>query len=168
MSESRWSIITYLSQQVICSRPVTVEHHKSCIMWINQILQPLFGGGGAHLFGSSLSDLGFRTSDLDITFKHSGTLDPYMTKYDTSLPWPSCRLPKFLPSSLNTVQPEHTSFTMGVRIERVGNSLRRHGMENVIVISQARVPIVKFKDPRYNLSCDLNSTNMVQDESEGC
>jgi hypothetical protein len=119
------------------------------------------------LFGSSLSDLGFRNSDLDVTFQHSGTLEPYMMKYDTSVPWPACRLPIFLPSSLKTVQPEHRRFTMGVRIERVGTSLRRFGMEDVVVISKARVPIVKFKYPVYGLSCDLNSMNMVKERGRG-
>ncbi|KAG0318005.1 hypothetical protein BGZ99_005925 [Dissophora globulifera] len=44
-------------------------------------------------------------------------------------------------------------------MDHIARILRTDGMENVVAVPHAMVPIVKFKDPRTNLECDLNTGN---------
>jgi DNA polymerase sigma len=39
--------------------------------------------------------------------------------------------------------------------------LRRHGMTEIYTVTKAKVPICKFWDPEYGLSCDVNVNNKI-------
>ncbi|KAK4156784.1 hypothetical protein C8A00DRAFT_12297 [Chaetomidium leptoderma] len=43
----------------------------------------------------------------------------------------------------------------------IADLLQRHGMENVVCVSSAKVPIVKIWDPELNLACDMNVNNTL-------
>ncbi|OIW30837.1 hypothetical protein CONLIGDRAFT_700459 [Coniochaeta ligniaria NRRL 30616] len=43
----------------------------------------------------------------------------------------------------------------------IADLLARHGMEKVVCVSQAKVPIVKIWDPELGLACDMNVNNTV-------
>jgi len=46
-------------------------------------------------------------------------------------------------------------------LKRIGGMLRGQGMENVQIISRAKVPIVKFVDPRSGLHVDISINNTL-------
>ena len=46
-------------------------------------------------------------------------------------------------------------------IKKIGNLLRRQGMEKVHVLSRATVPIVKFNDPRSGIEVDISINNSL-------
>ncbi|KAG0047871.1 hypothetical protein BGZ83_007136 [Gryganskiella cystojenkinii] len=46
-------------------------------------------------------------------------------------------------------------------MEHLGRILEQFGMTEVLCISSAMVPIVKFRDPKTNLECDLNTGNKL-------
>ena len=46
-------------------------------------------------------------------------------------------------------------------LKRIGGMLRGQGMENVQIISRAKVPIVKFEDPRSGLNVDISINNTL-------
>ncbi|KAI8051027.1 hypothetical protein BDF22DRAFT_694442 [Syncephalis plumigaleata] len=46
-------------------------------------------------------------------------------------------------------------------IDRLANYIRRLGYIHVESISRARVPLVKFVDPKSNIACDLTITNKI-------
>ncbi|RKP27171.1 hypothetical protein SYNPS1DRAFT_27163 [Syncephalis pseudoplumigaleata] len=46
-------------------------------------------------------------------------------------------------------------------IDRIANLLRQDGFANVVPISRARVPLVKFLDPCTHIECDLTITNRI-------
>ena len=46
-------------------------------------------------------------------------------------------------------------------LKRIGGMLRGQGMENVQIISRAKVPIVKFVDPRSGLNVDISINNTL-------
>ncbi|KAJ3288983.1 hypothetical protein HK104_007825 [Borealophlyctis nickersoniae] len=48
-----------------------------------------------------------------------------------------------------------------VNVYRLGNVLRNGGMQNIVRIGKARVPICKFYDPQFNFDCDINIGNML-------
>ncbi|KAK3383457.1 hypothetical protein B0T24DRAFT_50281 [Lasiosphaeria ovina] len=43
----------------------------------------------------------------------------------------------------------------------IADLLDRHGMEKVVCVSSAKVPIVKIWDPELNLACDMNVNNTL-------
>ncbi|KAK0656261.1 hypothetical protein B0T16DRAFT_316676 [Cercophora newfieldiana] len=43
----------------------------------------------------------------------------------------------------------------------IADLLDRHGMEKVVCVSSAKVPIVKMWDPELNLACDMNVNNTL-------
>ncbi|KAL1841057.1 hypothetical protein VTJ49DRAFT_7441 [Mycothermus thermophilus] len=43
----------------------------------------------------------------------------------------------------------------------IADLLHRHGMEKVVCVSSAKVPIVKIWDPELNLACDMNVNNTL-------
>ncbi|KAJ3047747.1 hypothetical protein HK097_011248, partial [Rhizophlyctis rosea] len=43
----------------------------------------------------------------------------------------------------------------------LGMVLRKHGMTKVYTVGKAKVPICKFFDPEYHLSCDVNVNNTI-------
>ncbi|KAI9007258.1 hypothetical protein BC832DRAFT_440380 [Gaertneriomyces semiglobifer] len=86
----------------------------------------------AHFFGSSVNNLGSSSSDVDVTLEISDTNE--------------CS------------EEELNGITNMSKLARV---LRRKGMQNVIPISGARVPICKFYDPTCDLHCDINFGNML-------
>ncbi|KAL6060945.1 RNA uridylyltransferase [Balamuthia mandrillaris] len=54
--------------------------------------------------------------------------------------------------------------TLGSReqiVELLAEILQRNGMKNVVSLSRARVPIVKFVDPKSRLSCDICVNNLL-------
>ncbi|ORY04163.1 hypothetical protein K493DRAFT_59097 [Basidiobolus meristosporus CBS 931.73] len=48
-----------------------------------------------------------------------------------------------------------------VNVKLLAKILRQAGMRHVVPISGARVPIVKFYDPVYSISCDINVNNTL-------
>ncbi|KAJ3182459.1 hypothetical protein HDU85_002556 [Gaertneriomyces sp. JEL0708] len=86
----------------------------------------------AHFFGSSVNNLGSSSSDVDVTLEISDANE--------------CS------------EEELQAITNMSKLARV---LRRKGMQNVIPISSARVPICKFYDPTCDLHCDINFGNML-------
>ena len=46
-------------------------------------------------------------------------------------------------------------------IKRIGGMLRGQGMEKVQTITRAKVPIVKFIDPRSGLNVDISINNTL-------
>ncbi|KAI8997150.1 hypothetical protein BDB01DRAFT_830761 [Pilobolus umbonatus] len=77
----------------------------------------------AHVFGSSVNDLGTTTSDVDLCI---------------TTPWTG------LPN---------------VRI--LAKLFRRCGMQHVVCVPRAKVPIVRLFDPELQLSCDINVNNTL-------
>ena len=67
--------------------------------------------------------------------------------------WPQlenvCMIADLLARSTNQCFPHHTSLTIV------------DGMENVVCISYAKVPIVKIWDPLLHLACDMNVNNTL-------
>ncbi|KAI7889061.1 uncharacterized protein EV154DRAFT_604313 [Mucor mucedo] len=43
----------------------------------------------------------------------------------------------------------------------LASKLREIGMDHVIAINEATVPICKFRDPEFNLYCDINTNNLM-------
>ncbi|KAI9094438.1 hypothetical protein DFS34DRAFT_567072, partial [Phlyctochytrium arcticum] len=43
----------------------------------------------------------------------------------------------------------------------LATALQKHGMEGVSSVAKAKVPICKFYDPEYHLSCDVNVNNTI-------
>ncbi|KNC99965.1 uncharacterized protein SPPG_05340 [Spizellomyces punctatus DAOM BR117] len=86
----------------------------------------------AQLFGSSVNNLGFASSDVDVTLE--------------------------LPASHDFDPKQLKEWTSMYRLARV---LRRNGMQQVVPVQGARVPICKFYDPKSELHCDINFGNVL-------
>lgn len=43
----------------------------------------------------------------------------------------------------------------------LASKLREIGMDHVKAINEATVPICKFRDPEFNLYCDINTNNLM-------
>ncbi|TPX60072.1 hypothetical protein SpCBS45565_g07602 [Spizellomyces sp. 'palustris'] len=86
----------------------------------------------AQLFGSSVNNLGFASSDVDVTLE--------------------------LPASHNFDSRQLKEWTSMYRLARV---LRGSGMQHVVPVQGARVPICKFYDPKSKLHCDINFGNVL-------
>ncbi|KAI8824542.1 uncharacterized protein EV422DRAFT_493059, partial [Fimicolochytrium jonesii] len=82
------------------------------------------------LFGSSINNLGFSTSDVDICLR--------------------------IPQSHGLDEDEFARLT---NMFRLANILRRFGMQDVRPVASARVPICKFVHPETGLQCDANFGN---------
>ncbi|KAJ3016302.1 hypothetical protein HKX48_004116 [Thoreauomyces humboldtii] len=83
-------------------------------------------------FGSAVNRLGFKSSDIDVILEIEGAR--YLT-------------PKVMGQTKS--------------VWRLAAMLRRNGMQNVVAIPSARVPICKFEDPETGLSCDMNFGNLL-------
>ena len=46
-------------------------------------------------------------------------------------------------------------------IKKVSSMLRGQGMESIETITKAKIPIVKFKDPRSNIFVDISINNSL-------
>ncbi|CAO3613552.1 unnamed protein product [Mucor hiemalis] len=77
----------------------------------------------AHVFGSSVNDLGTSSSDVDLCI---------------TTPWNGLRNVKVL-----------------------AKLFRKSGMQHVVCVPRAKVPIVRLFDPELQLSCDINVNNTL-------
>ncbi|KAI9257476.1 hypothetical protein EDC94DRAFT_614534 [Helicostylum pulchrum] len=77
----------------------------------------------AHVFGSSVNDLGTSSSDVDLCI---------------TTPWNGLR-----------------------NVKTLAKLFRKSGMQHVVCVPRAKVPIVRLFDPELQLSCDINVNNTL-------
>lgn len=77
----------------------------------------------AHVFGSSVNDLGTTTSDVDLCI---------------TTPWTGLR-----------------------NVRLLAKLFRKCGMQHIVCVPRAKVPIVRLFDPELQLSCDINVNNTL-------
>ncbi|KAI9359879.1 hypothetical protein BD770DRAFT_471696 [Pilaira anomala] len=77
----------------------------------------------AHVFGSSVNDLGTGSSDVDLCI---------------TTPWNGLR-----------------------NVKTLAKLFRKSGMQHVVCVPRAKVPIVRLFDPELQLSCDINVNNTL-------
>ncbi|KAF7727934.1 hypothetical protein EC973_006822 [Apophysomyces ossiformis] len=92
------------------------------------------------MYGSAVNGLGNSMSDLDLCI----TVPDDIFHYD--LPF------------ISSMKKSPTSY---YNMHTLAKSLRDMGMIDVIPIPTANVPICKFKDPKYQIACDINVNNRL-------
>ncbi|ORY06553.1 PAP/OAS1 substrate-binding domain-containing protein [Basidiobolus meristosporus CBS 931.73] len=56
---------------------------------------------------------------------------------------------------------ENSSLTAVAFVEQLGSVLKERGMENVMLLTRTRIPIIKLKDPVSELNCDIGFNNRL-------
>ncbi|KAK9729517.1 hypothetical protein K7432_000202 [Basidiobolus ranarum] len=56
---------------------------------------------------------------------------------------------------------ENSSLTAVAFVEKLGSVLIERGMENVMLLTRTRIPIIKLKDPISSLNCDIGFNNRL-------
>jgi DNA polymerase sigma len=132
----------------------SLNKRHDLIRRLNDLLLKKGVSGTFTPFGSCINELGFSNSDVDIFLTTEHTPMPFMQPMDPAFPSVTCCLPLFM--------QDESVFQVPLSLRWLGRILCRGGMKNVVCIVKARVPIIKFLDPKTGLNCDINITNSVR------
>ncbi|KAJ3225600.1 hypothetical protein HK099_006540 [Clydaea vesicula] len=113
------------------------------------------------IFGSSVSNLGFKRCDIDILLFFKNTPKPFMTKYNLSEDLEVNRkMETFL--KLPNLHVDFNPQTVLPKATRVAKILNEdEDFEKVLAISNARIPLVKFKCAKTALEGDITWTQSL-------